>query len=79
MAYWLPSKVWDYDVHWNYIKVKDWLQNLGIGEHTAVEHGVGEVNDETILHHDESAKDRWLLPLIYYYLEYLEFWWIIWS
>ncbi|KAI9122956.1 hypothetical protein K1719_005845 [Acacia pycnantha] len=38
-------------------QVKEWLQNLGIGENTTVEHDE-EVDDETILHHDESVKDR---------------------
>lgn len=34
-------------------KVKEWLQNLGIGEHTAMAH------DETVLvHHDGSVRNR---------------------
>ena len=52
------------NVHWNIIlKVKEWLQNLGIGEHTAMAQDDDEGDDETVpLHTEEtheSAKDRW--------------------
>lgn len=42
------------------LKVKEWLQNLGIGDHTDVVHDDEDVDDETVpLHHnDESAKNR---------------------
>ncbi|XP_004296873.1 PREDICTED: phospholipase D p1 isoform X1 [Fragaria vesca subsp. vesca] len=41
-------------------QVKEWLQNLGIGDHTDVVHDDEDVDDETVpLHHnDESAKNR---------------------
>ncbi|RVW40025.1 Phospholipase D zeta 1 [Vitis vinifera] len=39
--------------------VKEWLQNIGIGEHTAVVHDDDEPDEETVpLHHDESVKNR---------------------
>lgn len=42
------------------LKVKEWLQNLGIGDHTAVVHDDDDDDDETAvpLQHDESAKNR---------------------
>ncbi|KAL9400842.1 hypothetical protein Peur_004691 [Populus x canadensis] len=41
-------------------QVKEWLQNLGIGDHTPmVNDDDDDADDETIpLHHDESAKNR---------------------
>ncbi|KAF8392647.1 hypothetical protein HHK36_022996 [Tetracentron sinense] len=40
-------------------QVKEWLQNLGIGDHTAVLQDDDEPDDEAVpLHHDESAKNR---------------------
>ncbi|KAI9080056.1 hypothetical protein K1719_037989 [Acacia pycnantha] len=40
-------------------QVKEWLNNLGIVDHTAVVQDDDEADDETVhLHHDESAKDR---------------------
>ncbi|KAF8394605.1 hypothetical protein HHK36_020819 [Tetracentron sinense] len=40
-------------------EVKEWLQNLGIGDHTAVVQDDEEPDDEIVpLHHDESAKNR---------------------
>lgn len=40
-------------------QVKEWLQNIGIGEHTAVVHDDDEPDEETVpLHHDESVKNR---------------------
>ena len=50
------------------LKVKEWLQNLGIGENTAMVHDDDEADDETVpLHQDESAKDR-LRPIMKYVL-----------
>ncbi|XP_061975701.1 phospholipase D zeta 1 isoform X1 [Populus nigra] len=40
-------------------QVKEWLQNLGIGEHTPMVHDDDDADDETVpLHHDEIAKNR---------------------
>ncbi|XP_024463030.1 phospholipase D zeta 1 isoform X4 [Populus trichocarpa] len=40
-------------------QVKEWLQNLGIGDHTPMVNDDDDADDETIpLHHDESAKNR---------------------
>jgi len=46
--------------YWKIIlKVKEWLQNLGIGDHTPMVNDDDDADDETIpLHHDESAKNR---------------------
>jgi phospholipase D1/2 len=42
------------------LKVKEWLQNLGIGEHMPVVHDDEEADDVHVLpHHDDhSAKSR---------------------
>ena len=41
------------------LKVKEWLQNLGIVENIAMVQDDDEADDDTVpLHHDESAKDR---------------------
>ncbi|XP_047334526.1 phospholipase D zeta 1-like [Impatiens glandulifera] len=40
-------------------QVKEWLQNLGIGDHPAVEHEDDDPDDDPVpLHHDESTKNR---------------------
>ncbi|XP_034925825.1 phospholipase D zeta 1 isoform X2 [Populus alba] len=40
-------------------QVKEWLQNLGIGEHTPMVQDDDDADDETVpLHHDEIAKNR---------------------
>ncbi|XP_019054793.1 PREDICTED: phospholipase D zeta 1-like [Nelumbo nucifera] len=40
-------------------QVKEWLQNLGIGDHTTVVQDDDEADDDALpLHHDESAKNR---------------------
>jgi len=48
------------------LKVKDWLQNLGIGDHAPVLQEDDEAEDVTVpLHVDESAKNRFeMLPHI---------------
>lgn len=60
------GKVWGFDVfvYWNIIlKVKEWLQNLGIGDHAPVGQDDDEPDDDVVpLHNDESAKNRWLQP-----------------
>ncbi|KAK9087092.1 hypothetical protein Syun_029486 [Stephania yunnanensis] len=38
--------------------VKEWLQNLGIGDHTVVQDDDEADDDAVHLHHDESAKNR---------------------
>ena len=41
------------------MKVREWLQNLGIGDHTPVMQDDEEAEDETIpLRNDESVKSR---------------------
>ncbi|OAY75359.1 Phospholipase D zeta 1 [Ananas comosus] len=41
------------------MKVKEWLQNLGIGDHTAVVQDEDEADDEHVpLQHDDSVKNR---------------------
>lgn len=44
-------------------KVKEWLQNLGIGEHTTVVQDDDDADEDPVpLHHEESvsARNRWL-------------------
>lgn len=44
--------------HWKIIlKVKEWLQNLGMGDHMAVVQEDDE-GDEIAVNHDESSKKR---------------------
>ena len=41
------------------LKVKEWLQNLGIGDHAPIAQDDDEPDDDTVpLHHDEIAKNR---------------------
>lgn len=49
------------------MKVKEWLQNLGLGEHAPIVQDDDEVDDEPVpLLQEEhlSAKNRWLLPFL---------------
>lgn len=47
------------------LKVKEWLQNLGIGDHMAEVQVDDEGDDDTIhVHNDEIVKSRWLLPRV---------------
>ncbi|XP_027363621.1 phospholipase D zeta 1 isoform X2 [Abrus precatorius] len=47
------------EIHEKQEQVKEWLQNLGIGEHTALVQDDDEVDDEAgPFHTDESAKER---------------------
>ena len=54
--------LWDVDTLFidNLIfKVREWLQNLGIGDHTGVVQDDDEPDDETApLHHDEITRNR---------------------
>ncbi|XP_028795874.1 phospholipase D zeta 1 [Neltuma alba] len=55
----LKKRAFIEEIHEKQEQVKEWLNNLGIGEHTAVVQDDDEADDETVhLHHDESAKDR---------------------
>ncbi|XP_043806946.1 phospholipase D zeta 1 isoform X4 [Manihot esculenta] len=47
------------EIHEKQEQVKEWLQNLGIGDHAPVVQDDDDPDDETIpLHNDESAKNR---------------------
>ncbi|XAR57043.1 Phospholipase D [Bertholletia excelsa] len=47
------------EIHEKQEQVREWLQNLGIGDHTAVVHDEDDPDDETVpLHHDESSRNR---------------------
>eukprot|EP00257_Ricinus_communis_P015464 XP_015573381.1 phospholipase D zeta 1 isoform X2 [Ricinus communis] len=47
------------EIHEKQEQVKEWLQNLGIGDHTPVVQDDDDADDETILlHNEESAKNR---------------------
>ncbi|KAL4273522.1 hypothetical protein GQ457_13G005710 [Hibiscus cannabinus] len=47
------------EIHEKQEQVKEWLQNLGIGDHAPVVHYDDEQDDGAVpLHHDESAKKR---------------------
>ncbi|XP_050372117.1 phospholipase D zeta 1 isoform X2 [Argentina anserina] len=56
----LKKRAFIEEIHEKQEQVKEWLQNLGIGDHTDVVHDDEDVDDETVpLHHnDESAKNR---------------------
>ncbi|KAK7246359.1 hypothetical protein RIF29_41226 [Crotalaria pallida] len=55
----LKKRAFFEEIHEKQEQVKEWLQNLGIGEHTAMVQDDDEVDDEAIpLHTDESAKNR---------------------
>ncbi|XWS53571.1 hypothetical protein CRYUN_Cryun10bG0012800 [Craigia yunnanensis] len=47
------------EIHEKQEQVKEWLQNLGIGEHAPALQDDDEPDDDAVpLHHDESAKNR---------------------
>ncbi|PIA61264.1 hypothetical protein AQUCO_00300651v1 [Aquilegia coerulea] len=47
------------EIHEKQEQVKEWLQSLGIGDHTTVVQDDDEADDDAVhLHHDESAKNR---------------------
>ncbi|XP_078439374.1 phospholipase D zeta 1-like isoform X2 [Wolffia australiana] len=68
----LKKRVLIEEFHEKQEQVKEWLQNIGIGEHTAVTHEDEEVDDDILpLHHDESfsfrnrnVPSRAVLPII---------------
>lgn len=55
----LKKRAFIEEIHEKQEQVKEWLQNLGVGDHTPVVQDDDDADDETIpLHHDESAKNR---------------------
>ncbi|WJX27791.1 Phospholipase D zeta 1 [Trifolium repens] len=55
----LKKRAFIEEIHEKQEQVKEWLQNLGIGEHTTMEQVDEEGDDETVpLQTDESAKNR---------------------
>ncbi|WCJ23428.1 phospholipase D P1 [Euphorbia peplus] len=47
------------EIHEKQEQVKEWLQNLGIGDHAQVVHDEDDPDDDTIpLHNEETAKNR---------------------
>ncbi|XP_022741381.1 phospholipase D zeta 1 isoform X2 [Durio zibethinus] len=55
----LKKRLFIEEIHEKQEQVKEWLQNLGIGDHTPVVQDDDEPDDDAVpLHHDESAKNR---------------------
>ncbi|KAK9136795.1 hypothetical protein Sjap_007389 [Stephania japonica] len=54
----LKKRVFIEEFHEKQEQVKEWLQNLGIGDHTVVQDDDEADDDAVHLHHDESAKNR---------------------
>ncbi|KAG7013656.1 Phospholipase D zeta 1 [Cucurbita argyrosperma subsp. argyrosperma] len=55
----LKKRAFIEEIHEKQEQVKEWLQNLGIGDHTAVPQDEDGPDDEADpLHHDESSKNR---------------------
>ncbi|XVF62533.1 hypothetical protein PTKIN_Ptkin09bG0015700 [Pterospermum kingtungense] len=55
----LKKRLFIEEIHEKQEQVKEWLQNLGIGDHTPVVQDDDEPDDDTLLlNHDESAKNR---------------------
>ncbi|XP_042480758.1 phospholipase D zeta 1-like [Macadamia integrifolia] len=55
----LKKRAFIEEFHEKQEQVKEWLQNLGIGDHTGVVQDDDEADDEALpLHHDESVKNR---------------------
>ncbi|XP_050218111.1 phospholipase D zeta 1 [Mercurialis annua] len=46
------------EIHEKQEQVKEWLQNLGIGDHTPVGQDDEDPDDVALLHNDESSKNR---------------------
>lgn len=56
----LKKRAFIEEIHEKQEQVKDWLQNLGIGDHTTVMQDEDEPDDEASpLRAEESAKNRW--------------------
>ncbi|XP_017975443.1 PREDICTED: phospholipase D zeta 1 [Theobroma cacao] len=55
----LKKRLFIEEIHEKQEQVKEWLQNLGIGDHTPVVQDDDEPDDDAVpLHHDESARNR---------------------
>uniref|UniRef100_A0A5B7AMQ6 Phospholipase n=1 Tax=Davidia involucrata TaxID=16924 RepID=A0A5B7AMQ6_DAVIN len=55
----LKKRVFIEEIHEKQEQVREWLQNIGIGDHTAVVQDDDDPDDETVpLHQDESARNR---------------------
>ncbi|ONI28187.1 hypothetical protein PRUPE_1G130000 [Prunus persica] len=55
----LKKRAFFEEIHEKQEQVKEWLQNLGIGDHTEVVQDDEDADDETVpLHNEESAKNR---------------------
>ncbi|TYH82595.1 hypothetical protein ES332_D02G072900v1 [Gossypium tomentosum] len=55
----LKKRLFIEEIHEKQEQVKEWLQNLGIGDHAPILHDDDEPDDDAnLLHHDESAKNR---------------------
>lgn len=57
----LKKRAFIEEIHEKQEQVKEWLQNLGIGDHTPVVQDEDEVDDDAVpFHPDESFKIRWV-------------------
>lgn len=55
----LKKRAFVEEIHEKQEQVREWLQNIGIGDHAAVVHDDDEHDDEAVpLNHDEIAKNR---------------------
>ncbi|XVF38771.1 hypothetical protein REPUB_Repub20aG0130800 [Reevesia pubescens] len=55
----LKRRLFIEEIHEKQEQVKEWLQNLGIGDHAPVVQDDDEPDDDAVpLHHDDSAKNR---------------------
>ncbi|XWS14128.1 hypothetical protein CRYUN_Cryun36dG0096700 [Craigia yunnanensis] len=55
----LKKRLFIEEIHEKQEQVKEWLQNLGIGDHAPIVQDDDEPDDDAVpLHHDESAKNR---------------------
>ncbi|KAK8508477.1 hypothetical protein V6N12_011462 [Hibiscus sabdariffa] len=55
----LKRRLFIEEIHEKQEQVKEWLQNLGIGEHSPVVHDDDEPDDDALpLHQDENIKSR---------------------
>ncbi|XP_043711223.1 phospholipase D zeta 1-like [Telopea speciosissima] len=58
----LKKRAFIEEIHEKQEQVKEWLQNLGIGDHTGVVQDDDEADDENVpLHHEDSVKN-WDVP-----------------
>ncbi|XVF66177.1 hypothetical protein PTKIN_Ptkin10aG0014400 [Pterospermum kingtungense] len=55
----LKKRLFIEEIHEKQEQVKEWLQNLGIGDHAPVVHDDDDPDDDAVLlHHDESVRNR---------------------